>query len=427
MHLPTDLGCGAPGTRGRHARPTPRWAGAVCALGVALMLGSCSAGGDPWVSTWAISMMQARRGIEDTTVRQVARVSVGGDVLRLRLSNAIGPSSVRIGAATVGLSDGGAAVQPGTLRTLTFGGRAAVELAPGEETRSDSVSLAVPDGGTLVVSLYAEAGSGDATQHLTANQTTFFVPGNQVDALDLDTADTDTSVYWLSGVEVRRATAVSVVAFGDSITAGAGSTLDGHDRYPDALADELAARGVTAAVANAGIGGNRILNDAPRLFPGGPSGLSRFERDVLSQRGATHVLLLEGVNDLGIGELFGPVVSADEVIEGYRTLIAQAHAQGLSVLVGTILPFRGAIVPQYWTAENETKRQAINAWIRSTDEHDGVVDFDAVMRDPSDPEQMPAPLHSGDFLHPSSAGYQVMAEAAADVLQASLGAPPSGS
>ena len=146
----------------------------------------------------------------------------------------------------------------------------------------------------------------------------------------------------------------------------------------------------------------------------------RFERDALSQTGATHVLLLEGVNDLGIGTLFGPVVSAEDIIGAYRQVIAQAHARGLDVLVGTILPFRGATIPEYWSAENEAKRQAVNAWIRTTDEHDGFVDFDAVMRDPADPEQMPAALHSGDFLHPSSAGYQRMAEAAADVFEGLL-------
>ncbi|MCA9575380.1 MAG: SGNH/GDSL hydrolase family protein [Polyangiales bacterium] len=384
------------------------------------LLASCDGGHPPWVSTWTSSMMQARRVFADETVRQVARVSVGGDVVRVRLSNTIGTSPVNVGAATVGLSMGGAAVQPGSLRELTFEGERSVRLTPGEELRSDPVALSIPDGGTLVVSLYIEAGSGEAAQHLSANQTTYVVSGDQVDALDFDAPTTDTSVYWLSGVEVQRQAALAIVAFGDSITEGAGSTLDGHDRYPDALADELAARGIAAAVVNAGIGGNRILNDAPRVFPGGPSGLSRFERDALSQTGATHLMLLEGVNDLGIGTLFGPVVSAEDIIGAYRQVIAQAHARGLDVLVGTILPFRGATIPEYWSAENEAKRQAVNAWIRTTDEHDGFVDFDAVMRDPADPEQMPAALHSGDFLHPSSAGYQRMAEAAADVFEGLL-------
>ena len=372
---------------------------------------------DPWVATWTTSMADAGPGLQDATLRQVVRLSVGGQVLRVRLSHEFGTEPTRIGAASVGLSLGGADVQPGTLRPLTFGGSRAVELAPGADLRSDPVDLPVPTGASLVVSLYLAADSGDATRHRNAAQTSFVVAGNHADAFELVPDETNTSFHWLAGVEIDSPEAAfTVAAFGDSITEGSGSSLDLHNRYPDVLQRELSARGVSAAVLNAGIGGNRVLSDGWGAIGAGPAGVSRFEQDALSLPGVTHVLLLEGVNDLGMGATLGPVVSAEDVIRGYETLIRRAHRRGVSVLVGTILPFRGATFPRYWSAENEAKRQTINAWIRTTNRHDGVVDFDEVMRDPSDPERLDAALHSGDFLHPNDAGYQRMGELAASAL-----------
>lgn len=391
---------------------------AVLALLLGLCFASCEDGvRDPWVATWSSSMADAGPGFQDTTLRQVVRLSAGGDVLRVRLSHVFGSEPTRIGAASVGLSQGGAGIEPGTLRPLTFGGSRAVELAPGADLRSDPVDLTVPTGANLVVSLYLAADSGDATRHRNASQTSFVVAGNHVDELELVPDETNRSFHWLTGVEIDSPeVAFAVAAFGDSITEGSGSSLDLHNRYPDVLARELSARGVSAAVVNAGIGGNRVLSDGWGDIGAGPSASSRFERDVLSQPGLTHVLLLEGVNDLGMGATLGPRVSAEDIIRGYETLIRRAHRSGLRVLVGTILPFRGATFPRYWSAENEAARQTINAWIRTTTRHDGFVDFDEVMRDPGDPERLDAALHSGDYLHPNDAGYQRMGALAASAL-----------
>ncbi len=393
--------------------------GARLVLCVVLATLGCGDGSRVWVSSWSSSMAESGPRFRDQTIRQVARVSLGGERVRIRLSNAFGPNATRIGAATIGLSAGGAAVQAGTLRTLTFGGRGAADIAPGEELWSDPVTLEVPTLGSVVVSLYLRSDSGFASRHRAAHQTAFIAEGDQVDAPDLLESESETSMHWLTAVEVEPSLPepMVIVAVGDSITEGSGSTNDANARYPDVLAEELARRGVTAAVTNAGIGGNRLLSDGPPALGMGASGVSRFERDVLSQPGVTHVLLLEGVNDLGMGNSFGPVVSADEIIAGYQTVIDQAHDRDVLVLVGTLLPFAEAdLIPEYWTPVNEAKRQAINEWIRTTDVHDGFVDFDEATRDPADPEQMLPSLHGGDFLHPNDAGYRRMGEAAADVL-----------
>jgi|JI10StandDraft_1071094.scaffolds.fasta_scaffold296571_2 lysophospholipase L1-like esterase len=391
--------------------------GAAAAL-LCLLFPGCAAEGppEPWFATWSSSMAEDAPGLQDQTLRQVVRISAGGAQVRVRLSHVFGTEATRVGAASVGIAQEGADIEPGTLRMLTFGGSPSVVLEPGEELASDPVELSVPAGADLAVSLYLEADSGDATRHRAAQQTAYIGDGDQTAADTFVVGSTSRSADWLTGVDVfAPETELVIVAFGDSITEGSGSTTDLHTRYPDVLARELAARGVAGAVANAGIGGNRLLNDGFSTFGAGPSGLSRFDRDVLAQPRVTHVLLLEGVNDIGMGGTLGPVVTAEEIIAGYETLIRRAHRRDVRVVIGTILPFRGAVFPRYWTAANEAKRQEVNAWIRTTNAHDGFVDFDAALLDPDDPEQMLLELHSGDFLHPSDAGYQLMGEAAADV------------
>jgi lysophospholipase L1-like esterase len=250
--------------------------------------------------------------------------------------------------------------------------------------------------------------------HTSAWQTSYIsLPGDFTDELYMTEEETTTSWFWLTGVDVlSHKNSFAVVALGDSITEGCcrEDFVDANVRYPDQLAGLLSARyqgAPRAAVLNSGISGNRVLNDFI-----GPNAQRRLDPDVLTQSGATHVILLEGVNDLGIGTaLTGQIVDADEIIAGYKQIIERVHAAGLKILVGTILPFKGFenILPNYWTPENEAKRQVVNAWIRTSDKHDGFIDFDEAIRDPDDPERMLPIYDGGDALHPSAAGYERMA------------------
>jgi lysophospholipase L1-like esterase len=376
--------------------------------------------GRHWVGTWSSSPVEPGPTYEGRTLRQIVRISIGGDEVRVRLSNRFGTAPLVIDAASIGGRDTGSSVE--SLQTLTFGGEPSVAIAAGAKVLSDPVQLSVSDGADLAVSLYiAGNNSGGSTMHTSAWQTSYISPpGDFTGDLFMPVEETTTSWFWLTGVEVlSQQNSFAVVALGDSITEGCclDEFVDANDRYPDELARLLAARypgAPRAAVLNAGISGNRVLND---LF--GPNAQRRLDPDVLTQSGATHVILLEGVNDLGIGTaLTGQIVDADEIIAGYRQIIERVHAAGLKILVGTILPFKGfeTILPNYWTPENEAKRQLVNAWIRTSDAHDGFIDFDEALRDPDDPERLLPLYDGGDYLHPSADGYERMAIEAEKVL-----------
>jgi lysophospholipase L1-like esterase len=366
-----------------------------------------------WVGTWSTSPVEEGQAFEDQTLRQIVHISIGGDWLRVRFSNRFGTVPLVIDAASIGIQDIGAAVVPGSLRELTFGGEASVAIAAGAKVLSDPVELTVADEADLAVSLYvSENNTGGSTMHSLAWQTSYISPAGDFTADEvMAVADTTTSWFWLTGVEVlaKRKT-YAVVTFGDSITEGCCdfSNVDTNTRYPDELARRLLSRYKgKVAVLNEGISGNRILND---FF--GPNAQVRLDPDVLTQSGVTHVILLEGINDIGFGA-FNPAfaVDANEIIAGYKQIIERAHAMGLKILFGTLLPYYEA---GYFSEAGEAKRQAVNEWIRTSNLHDGVVDFDEAMRDPSQPGPYPSLLpayDSGDNLHPSAAGYAAMAEA----------------
>jgi lysophospholipase L1-like esterase len=345
--------------------------------------------------------------------------SIAGRSLRVRLSNEYGTEPLVIGEARLARGAGGARIVAGTDRRLTFGGRSAFSIPPGAPALSDPVALPVPALSDLVVSIHLPERTAAATVHGSAFQTNYVAAGNVTRAATLTGATTMTSWHFLSGVSVAAPRAASVVAFGDSITDGAITTVDANRRWPDLLARRLRHVGVL----NKGIGGNRLLHDGNTRpdtpFAGigplfGDSALSRFDRDVLAQPGARYVIVLLGINDIGQPTSLAPeseAVTADEMIAAHRQLIARAHERGLRIFGGTLTPFQDTAIPGYYSAENEAKRLALNRWIRTGGEYDGVIDFDRAVRDPAQPLRILPAYDSGDHLHPNDAGMRAMADA----------------
>ncbi|MGG5817531.1 SGNH/GDSL hydrolase family protein [Falsiroseomonas sp. HW251] len=358
----------------------------------------------------------SRLHFNDQTLRQVARVSMGGGRVRVVLTNTFGTVPLRIGAAQVALRDRGPSIVAGSNRVLTFGGLAQPAIPPGALMVSDPVDLAVPDFADLVVDLYlpgdTAAARSPVTYHPASWQTNYVsTQGNHAGAVAFPVATTtayrrgdglaSASSFFLSRVEVVTTQSTGVlVAFGDSITDGTQSGMDQNRRWPNLLAARLAEAGIRMSVVNGGIGGGRVLEDGV-----GPNGLARFDRDVLAQAGATHVTVMLGINDIGNGGA-RPDPSVAELIAGHRQFIERARARGLRVYGATLTPFQGAA---YWTPEGEAKRQALNEWIRTGGAYDAVLDFAAATQDPAHPTRMRPEHDSGDHLHPSPAGYTAMA------------------
>ncbi|MBF6174432.1 SGNH/GDSL hydrolase family protein [Nocardia blacklockiae] len=352
-------------------------------------------------------------GFANQTVRQVIRVSSGGPAVRVRLTNAYGTQPLEVAGATVARTAAGAAVRPETVRPLTVGLARTFTVAPGAEIATDPVPFVAAPLESLSVTLYFARPTGPATYHAQALTTTYRANGDHLGDGAADAfGETSSSYYFLSGLDTaalpRRA---GVALFGDSITDGYGATPDARNTYPDELAERLAAQGNPRPLLNLGIGGNRVTVDSPRL---GDSAISRFRRDALEQSGVGTVVILEGINDIGLsggGDPVGApftVVSAEQLIEGHRELIRQARAAGVRVVGNTLLPFAGS---DYYTGEHEAVRQAVNAWIRTSGEYDVVVDLDAALADPADPSRLAARFDVGDHLHPNDAGYAAMADA----------------
>lgn len=398
-----------------------RLAALLCAF--ALAGSQAHAADGRWLGSWGASpappMPAAPVGADprfpttptfnNQTIVQVVRLSAGGQRLRLRLSNEYGTRPLKIGAAHVALVNAEGAVVAGSDRAVTFAGQAAAGLAPGAPLISDPVALPTKALARLRISLYAPEDTHGCTCHMSGLELVRVVPGDATSQASLPAAGPTQFRAFLTGVEVETTAppAPVVVAFGDSITDGYRSTDGANRRWPDRLAERLTAAqpGRPVAVVNAGIGGNRVLSDGVvAIF--GQSALSRFDRDVLAVPGATHVVVLEGVNDLGASRTAPP--TAEALVAGYRQLIARAHAHRIKIIGATIVPYGGAA---YYGPAGEAERQKINAWIRNGHEFDGVIDFDAATRDPAKPERMRADLQSGDWLHPNDAGYRVMGEA----------------
>ena len=377
-----------------------------------------------WVGSWGASPLPPSPGagpfpatpsFTDQTVRQIVRLSVGGQRVRLRVSNEYGTKPVTIGAARVALADGTDKLKTGSEHAVTFGGRPSATIPAGAPLLSDPIDLTTGDLAALSVSLYLQGETGPCTCHGVAMQDAYVARGDHTQGT-FAPEQTIQMRPFLSGVEVLAARAEAIVVLGDSISDGVGSTANANRRWPDLFAERLSARsgGTRFGVVNHGISGNQVLADGA-----GQSALARFDRDVLSVPGLTRVIVFEGVNDLGLGygHLEGPLASImpppaikptrDAMIAGYRQLIARAHGKGLKIYGATIAPYEGAA---YYSAEGNAVRQAINDWIRTSKEFDGVLDFDAAFRDPAKPTQMKEAFQAGDHLHGSDAGYRAVAD-----------------
>lgn len=377
--------------------------------------------GPRWIGTWTASPQNLEppfvapnpSSFNGQTVRQIIRTSVGGTKIRIRLTNEYGTTPLSIGSVTVARHAGGPAVVAGSSRKLTFSGRTSFTIAPGAPALSDPIDFNVPALGDLAISIYLPQPTPATTVHSLGLSTTYVSPsGDYADAVVMPTAATVPSWYFLSGVTTNgNERSAAIVALGDSITDGFASTVDANRRWPNLLAARLQARPQYrhVAVLNQGISGNRTLFDLI-----GPNAQARLDRDVLNAPGARWLIVLEGINNIGIPGAFGLAsqqVSADDIIAGHQQIIARARERGLKVYGATLTPFEGTTFPGYYTAAGEAKRQAVNAWIRNSRAFDAVIDFDKALRDPAHPGRMLPAYDSGDHLHPNDAGYQAMANA----------------
>ena len=365
-----------------------------------------------WVGTWSTSpVLVDGVALRGQTVRMIARVSIGGPRLRVRLSNAFGPRKLVVGSARVALRGEGAGIVPGADRPLTFNGSPLTTIPAGALAVSDPVDLDVPPLSDLAISVFVPGEVAAVTGHGNAHQTSYIsAPGDHTGAATLPVQQTTEAFLLVSGVEVTASGDTGgIVALGDSLTDANISKLDANNRWPDELARRIVRRGGPAlGVMNQGIGGNRILHDTR-----GESALRRFDRDVLAQTGVTHVIVLLGINDIR-NRSGDPdeIVTAKEMIDGLRQLAVRAQARGLKIFGGTLLTFENETFnPGFYTPEGEAKRQAVNDWIRKGGAFDGVVDFEAALRDPNHPTRMLPEYDCGDHLHPSDRGYLHMGEA----------------
>lgn len=397
----------------------------------ALPIGSSAApdrGTKQWIGTWAAAAQpfipKSLQTYRNQSLRLIVHTSAGGTKVRIKLSNTYGDMPLVIGAAHIACRTAAAEIDPHSDRMLKFHGKSSTTVAAGSIAESDPVELDVPALSDLAVSLFLPQRTQARTSHSMAKQTSYVSPerGDSTAVVKFPVSEAIQSWPFLTGVDVEASPgAAAIVAFGSSLTDGDGTTADTNGRWPDVLAERLqkAARGqAEIGVLNEGIIGNRLLYDSPggpeNPFGGalGQAGLARFERDVLAQAGVRYVMVGLGINDILFPAFpFTPPsekVNAEDIISGYRQLIAHGHRKGIRVIGTTNPPFENSafrgFVTGFYTPEREAVREKINNWIRSSGEFDGVVDFDAAVRDPSRPTQLLPAYDSGDHLHPNNAG-----------------------
>ena len=395
---------------------------AILLLLFGIACGNAQAGN--WIVSWGTSQQIPEPAnalpaddLRDATVRQIVHLSVGGPTLRVHISNAFGTEALHFTSVHIAhpVSPSSSAIDPATDKALLFAGKNDVIVPPGADFVSDLVDYPIAPLSDLAVSLHLDTPPARQTGHPGSRATTYYVHGDAVSAANLTDAKHVDHWYLLSDIDVLSSAkdSAAIVALGDSITDGHGTTTNGNDRWTDVLATRLQADKKTRdiGVTNQGIGGNHLLTDGL-----GPNALARFDRDVLAQAGVKWVIVFEGVNDLGGLTVQHPVSQQEHdayvarIIAAYQQMIARAHAHGIRVIGATVTPYVGS---GYYhpDAINEADRQAVNAWIKASGHFDAIVDFDAVIRDPQNPDRMLPAYDGGDHLHPGPAGYKAMGEA----------------
>ncbi len=369
-----------------------------------------------WVTTWGCGPQLTEPGnlppatLANSTLRQFVHVTIGGSHLRVRLSNAYGTSPVTMNSVHVALAAGTGSAGSGNINTatdkaLTFRGAPSINIPPGEVVISDPFDYNLPALTNLAITIYFGNISATTINGHPGSRTTSFIKfGNVVTATNMAGAATTAHWYILTGVNVlANNSSKAVVTLGDSITDGRGSTTDGNNRWPDDLAQRLNTNAPTAGVAvvNMGIGGNGIFGGL------GPAAVNRFDRDVVNQSGARWLIVFEGVNDIGGVSDAGAPALATNLINAYTQFANKAHARGIVAYGATITPFGGN---SYYTAAHEAARQTVNAWFRTNNVYDALIDFDVIVRDQMTKTNLYAPYDSGDHLHLNPAGYQAMAD-----------------
>ena len=374
-----------------------------------------------WVGTWACapqtvdkSFMPYNNQMTNRSVRQVVKVSIGGNVIRLRLSNEMSSEPVEITSVYIAEAQEGAELRKETARYLQFSKKHGVTIAAGKAVFSDALKFNLAPLSRITITINYQKAPKEPTVHMGSRTTSYILRGISTPNTNFSKAFKEDHWFNISGIDVYDPTASSIAILGNSITDGKGSTTNAQNRWPDFMSEIMnanpekdPAKKDWTGVLNLGIGNNRILSVGL-----GEPGRIRFDRDILEQRGLRAVIIFEAINDIGTSK--APDETSRQLIEAYHVMISKAKARGLKVYMGTITPFRGC--KSYFTEEREKARKVVNDWIRTTKEIDGFIDFDALMRDPSEPEQLRKEWQSGDWLHPNPDGYKMMGEFAAKQL-----------
>ena len=369
---------------------------------------------EAWVGTWSTAPqlvepgnMPPKPGLSDNTLRQIVRVSIGGDRLRVRFSNEFSTSPVTMKAVHLAASVEGSEIDPDTDQALLFDGEPEATMEPGAAITSDPFEFALEPRTNVAITIHFGDTSADVTGHPGSRTTSYLLEGNKASAEDFIGAKQTDHWYVINGIDVlTTGAAAAVVVLGNSITDGRGSGTNKQNRWPDELARRLQENSDTrlVAVLNMGIGGNCVLRDCL-----GPAALSRFERDVIGQNGVRWLIILEAINDIGQAQgADGAAAVASDLIAAFEQMIDGAHAEGILVYGATLLPFGGSF---YDTEDRESARETVNEWIRSSGRFDAVIDLDAALRDPANPLRLLPEADTGDHLHPNETGHRMMAEA----------------